>query len=224
MATRSTLRNLVLEATGRSDKTSLINSALDLALEEISAEHHWSDLRANGSVTVTQSSPSVDLASDLARLKLVRIMETDGNPAWELDVRSEEWVLARYTNPLSDSESKPLFGYLLGKTLYLVPLPDNSYTIRYSYTKVHPAFTGDSDSLQIRAASAAVVAWATYWVFQSLEKHDDAARWLSTYEKSLMKAMRLDRDNSAERIVADRRDKIVTPPNYWEDPFVKRVP
>jgi hypothetical protein len=223
---RSELRALVIQNTGRSDKTSLINSAINIALKEISSAKRWSDLLTRGTATLTANTGYIDLASDLARLDEVRLFETSGTTAWDLEVRRKSWLTGKYPNPEAYSPGKPVFAYLEARRLYLYPIPDAAYPVRYTYYKIHADLSSDSSSSDLRFVDQAVIAFATAWVFQSLQQHDDAKRWFGTYAAFLASAKGADGDNSAVKFAAESRpdeyaDSERLQSEYWLDPFSK---
>ena len=61
---REDLRTMVINQTGRSDKTSVINDALDFAQEHLTEAHDFLDAMKLGSVTLTSGSTSVAAPSD----------------------------------------------------------------------------------------------------------------------------------------------------------------
>jgi len=221
--TRSTIRGLVEDATGRTDKATLINSAIDIAVEEVSTQHLWSDLMVEADATMIVSNPDIALASDVARVAEIRII--DSNLSRRLEIRPKSWIVRHFPNPVAVSTGKPRYGYIEATTLTVVPIPDTAYTIRYSYFKLHIALASDTSTVLIRHIGPAVVAYATFWVFQSIEKHEDAQRWLMSYLQLLLSAKKVDRANAAIVYVADQRgDLPVSSNDYWLDPFVKVMP
>lgn len=223
--TRAELRALVIEATRRSDKASLINDAINFALADISSQHLWSDLLVEATATLTEGSTSVSLAADVARVTEVRILDESGTPSWPLQVRPKSWVVRKFPNPSAGSQGRPNFGYLEGTTLSTVPVPDVDYTVRYSYYRIHPNLTSDGSSTLVRGIDPAVIAYATHWVFQSIEKYEEARRWLEIYAMKLTIAKKVDKDNSVVQSIAESRDEQL-PANheYWLDPLVRRMP
>ena len=221
--TRSTIRGLVEDATGRTDKTSLINSAIDIAVEEVSTQHLWSDMLTEANVTLIIAVADVTLATDVARVVEIRII--DDNLSRRLIIRPKSWMVRHFPNPAAVSTGKPRYGYLEGQTLTVVPYPDAAYKITYSYYKLHAALSLDTSTVTIRHAGPAVAAYATFWVFQSIEKHEDANRWLVSYLQLLQSAKRVDRANSVIVHEADQRGNLpVSSNDYWLDPFVRSMP
>lgn len=220
---REQLENFVVSATGRSDKSSFIRTAINMALREISAQRLWSDLMVEDDVTLVADSPSVALASDVARIIEVRVM--DDSQSRPLIVRPKSWIIQRVPDPSSRSPARPCYGYLQGTSLFVVPYADVNYDIHYTYYRLHPELTASTDEVLIRLADNAVAALATHLTFKSIEKHEDAAQWLNSYGQYLASAMKIDKSNSVVQHKADQhQDGGTFSPDYWLDPFAQRMP
>lgn len=226
---REAIETLVAEATGRSDKTTLVRSAINIALSKVSAFRLWSDLIVEDEVSIVANDASVELASDVARVSEVRVM--DGLQSKPLLVRPKAWLLKRVPDPSARSTGRPCYGYLQGTTLFFVPLSNDSYEIRYTYCRLHPALATSTDAVLIRGADAAVVAYTIYWVFKSIEKHEDASMWLDTYNRELSDAAKIDRGNTVTQHKADQHraghypgDGVTSWSEYWLDPWCQRMP
>jgi len=223
---RSDIRALVVDATGRADKDTEINNAINLAVGEVSAARNWSDLFVESSTSVTASSLSVLLDTDLARLVELRVLDTTASLAWRLSIRTKQWLLRRVPYPPYKPVGKPRFGYLEGKTLYLYPVPDIDYVFRYSYFRLHPKLVNDSSEILIRQADSAVAAFATYWILQSLERQVEADKWFVTYTRVLKSAMEVDKGNTVVKIqVSEHADEFrYISQDYKNDPFARSMP
>lgn len=213
-------RNLVIQNTSRTDKESLINSALDLAVAEVSAQALWIDLLTPGSVTLLSAATSVALADEVDRVSEVRLI--DGLSSYRLNIRPKTWVVSRYPNIAVLGSARPTVGYIEGKTLFVAPPSNAEYEVRYTYCPLHPALAADVDEILIRHAAPAVIAWATSWVFQAIEKHQDAASWDARYQAQLKSAIKANA-NSAVTYQFDTSQGVSTP-EYWLNPFVRSMP
>lgn len=225
MATRLQIRDLVIENTGRSDKASLINSAIDIALEEISAGHLWSDLLVEATATLAVAAGSVTLATDLRRLTEIRVL--DGTSSRPILMRKKTWLLQKFPNPSASSNAKPVYGYLEGTTLNVIPEADVQYPLEYTYYRTHPALAADGDSPLIRNISTTVIAYASFWVWNAIEREAEAKRWFLTYQTLFRSARELDRADSAVKIEAEQRGQfrdVSAPVEYWLDPFARSAP
>jgi hypothetical protein len=219
--TRDTIRNLVIDTTGRSDKTDLINSAINIALGKVSSERLWNDLLTEATATLTIGDIEVALATDLRRLSEIRLM--DGLNSYSIIVRPKTWLVQHFPDSTAFSSGKPQYAYLQGTTLFLVRPPDDTYTIRYSYYRLHPDLTDDVTSTLIPQADEALISYTTYWVFKSIEKHEDAQQWLADYTIQISDAKRVDRSSAIQNLATPRGSQSIGP-DYWVDPFVKNVP
>lgn len=219
---RKEIRDLVILTTGRTDKDTLINSAINIALNKISSDYHWNDLLTEASVTLTVDATSVALASDVRRLVEVRLI--DGLSSYKLSIRPMAWVVKMFPNLSIHSSGKPRYGYLQGTTLHFVPKSDSAHTVTYSYYKLHADLTNDTTNISILHAGEAVIAYTTYWVFKSLQLHIDANQWLSSFAIEIANAKRADRSAATEYIADQRGRQASTPQDYWLDPFVRSVP
>jgi hypothetical protein len=219
---RGELRTLVLQNTKRTDKLDLINSALDMAVDEVSAAYLWSDLLTEDEVILYQGQP-VSLATNTARVVEVRLVDGTVN-SQPLQIRPKSWLAKYFPVPDLQAQRRPVYGYFEGVILHTIPLPAIDYTIRYSYYPLHGAFTGDASELLIRHASKAVVAYATHWMWFSLERYQDAEAWMTMYQRALESAKKLDKDNSAVQYKGDIRGAIPQTVYNPDDPFLMRVP
>lgn len=214
-------RNLVIENTGRTDKEDLINSALDLALEEISTEALWLDLLTPGSVTLLTGQSSIALSPEVDRVSEIRLI--DGLNSYRLEIRPKVWVVARYPNADVFTTNRPTVGYLEGTTLFVNCLSSEDFELRYTYCPLHPALADDADEILIRNGTPAVIAWATSWVFQAIEKNAEAGSWDARYQ-SLLKSAKRANTNSAITQQFTVNGQSYASPEYWLDPFAKRAP
>lgn len=217
---RSEIRALVRDHTGRTDKDSLINSMINAALKKVSSEHIWRDLLTEAEVTMTPDQPFVDLVSTVRRLSEVRII--NGLQSYKLVVRTKTFLVERWPDFGSQSSGKPRFGYLEGTRLHLVPAPDENLTLRYSYYARDTVFTDDTTELTIDITDEAVIAYATFRTFKSLQQHDDAAQWFLDYKEALKDAKTMDRSSAVELHGVPRGTDGKVPTEYWLDPFVRR--
>lgn len=226
---RQDLETLVIQATGRDDKLTLIRSALNLAVEEVSARRLWRELQVEDEVTITEGAQSVDLADDVARVMEIRLIY--GLISYPLLIKEKKWLTDRVPNIPALSTARPTYGYLEGKTLYVARRPNMDYVIRYTYHRLHPSLDVSTSPVLLRMAGAAIAAWATYWVFMSIEKMKESEVWMQSYEKLLLTAMKLDEDDSVIVRRATQRTNngqfgtgILSVNDYWLDPFVMSMP
>lgn len=223
MANRGELRSLVIESTGRSDKASLINSALDFGLRRISAARLWSDLLVEATATLASGADTVALATATERLTGVRVI--DGNASRSIQIRLKSWLRQRFPNPSTFTAGKPVWGYITGTTLHIIPTADQAYTIETSYFRVEPVFADDNATTVITGIDDVLVAYACFWVFQSVQQMEAAQQWFQIYSGLLLSAIEVDQSDHVVRFQADIRGaRPIQNADYWLDPFVREVP
>lgn len=218
----SEIRDLVIEHTNRSDKATLIDSMINAALRKVSSEHTWRDLLEEADVTLIANQSFIALASNVKRLAQVSII--DGLSSYPLLVRPKKWIIDRWPDLDSQSPNRPCYGYLEGRTLYLMPPPNEAFTLRYSYYRRHDSLSSDTDELEFDHIDEAVIAYATYRTFKSLQQHEDAALWFADYKEVLKDAKKMDHSPAVTRIADQRGRGEPVRSNYWLDPFQKEVP
>jgi hypothetical protein len=219
---RSEIRALVEQTTGRSDKTTVINSAINTALNKISAAHLWSELLTVGTGSLTVDAESFTLDSTLQRLTRFRIL--DSLLSYPLTIVNESWVLSQFPDPSAFGSGKPRFGWLRGKVLHLLPVPDSTYNVSYTYFRKHPGLDSDDAEVLISCADDAVIAYTTYWLFRSIEKHEDANQWFADYQMHLRDAKEMDRSSAVMMGAQTRGMKSYLPEIAWLDPFIHTFP
>jgi hypothetical protein len=219
---RSEIRSQVEDNVGRTDKTTVINNAINAALKKISAEHLWFDLRTEASVVATADQEYVELASDVRRLSEVRWM--DGLNSYRITIRPKSVLVKMWPDFSAQFPNKPRFGYLEGTTLYLVPPPNEALTITYSYYKRHASFTDDTTDVTPTLIDEAVIAYATYRTFKSVGQHEEAVQWFADFADALATAKKMDRHSAIERAAAPRGMGDPVPEDYYINPFIKETP
>ena len=156
----------------------------------------------------------------MRRLSEVRLI--DGLNSYKVDIRTKKFLAERWPDFDSQADGKVRFGYLEGKRLHLVPPPDEALALDYSYYPRHAVFSDDTTDLTIDIIDEAVIAFATYRVFKSLQQHEDAVMWFADYKESLKNAKDMDRSSAVELHGVPRGMGSPVPTEYWLDPFLRR--
>jgi hypothetical protein len=219
---RAAIRSQVEENTARTDKTTTINNAIDAALKKISSRHNWRDLLTEATVICVIDQEFIALASDVRRLAEVRWM--DGLSSYEIEIRPKSWLIHMWPDFSVQPSNKPRFAYLEGTTLYMTPRPATANTLKYSYYKRHASLTDDNTSIDFTIADEAVIAYATYRVFKSVQMHEDATMWLADFQQALKDAKEMDRHSGIVRQATPRGLGEPVHEDYYLDPFVKEAP
>lgn len=221
---RSALRTQVENIISRDDKTDLINSALDMALEEISMRHYFLDMYSESDLTTVAAQAYVDLPSNTHKLMEARFI--DSTQSYPLDIRNKRWLTQYFPNISADSNMKCKWGHVEDDKLYLYPVPDDAYTIRVTVLKLMQNLASDAASPETNGIDRVIIAFAAHWVFEALEQYESAAKWLIKFERMLERAVRDDEKRLAENRIFTgfQGDMMVFPSDYYNDPFFKYPP
>ncbi len=219
---RADIRNLVIDHTGASHKASLINSMITAALKKVSAEMKWGDLLTETSFTLIPNQEFISIGTNIHRISEVRII--DGLSSWELEVRPKTWILERWPDLASQFFSRPRFAYLENSRIYMMPGPSTAWTLKFSYYKRIADLTDDSTALFPEHVDEAVIAYATYRTFKSLQQHEDAITWFADYREAIRDAKKMEHDSAIIHQGVPRGAGRPVQTNYYLDPFIRSVP
>jgi len=212
--TRSQITTSIEALTGRTDKSAVIVTAIDLALEEISNSHQWRSLKfEDQTVQTVASTQTVDLSSlGIDQLLSVRLIQgTDSS--YVLKYISEELFDKLIPDVTDLTESTPKYCYIKGNILYLAPVPDTAYSLYIRYVKNMVAGAENT----IKGIEGAIIAYATSFVFDSVEKEQMATRWDKRFQRSLLFAIRA--DNRVHYRLKTGSLGVPEDPTPWLNPF-----
>ncbi len=274
---REEIRGLVAFNLGkRTDKDSLINSAINLSFIEIQRKHVFSEQKSTPTdLTLTsQDGWVVDTdyeTDDITYYGYVfyqalsdHTSESTSEPgegvSWEtywtdlgsfypgtthvvlptsfkilearlwkaqtsgvIKIKSKTWVGLRYPQFPAIAAGLPIYGYLEGGNLYLLPVIGSSgYKVRLTIATVITPFTQDTDESDVSNIDDVIINYATYWSFKSMKMYQDAAVWWEGFKKSLREAIINDERQPAVEYQAHRVTDVETRtpgPKPHEDPF-----
>lgn len=191
--TREELRNLVISNTGRSDKVALINSALSLAMNDISLQHTFRQMCVVFSGTLSINDASLTLPTGAVDLMELRLIDPDTSTLTHTIVlKSKSWILSRWPNPSSNSSGTPCIAYLESNVLVFDRPVVKAYTYAGTYLRMLRALDDDTDTADCPYIDNALVCWATAYVFRSIQDQRSADSWLMQYRVAMRDAKAFD--------------------------------
>ena len=220
--TRTELRTLVESVTGRTDKTTLANSMLDLGIKAFCRRHSFRDLESESDLTTTDGTTYVVLPTNTRRL--IQASFINDTQSWPLDLRTKKYLTDRWPNISSLSENKPVKGYVEGANLYLFPVPDDAYTIRVTVETSPASFASDSTENPVESLDLALVEWVSAFIFSAVENFDIAAYHRSLSSEAFSEAVR---DDIRQRRTFRQHEGFRSPEeslnktNTYQDPFAR---
>ena len=196
---------------GRTDLDTQIGTALDDAAEELS-DMEWTELASRDDTgSATADDVEVDLPDDCE--ELLRVQVLDDTSSYEIELVSQDEAERRFPEADERPMAKPVVGYRLGSTLYLAPMPDDNYTLRFTYRAV---LTVTSGAASVGGFDPLLVAYATAQVFEGIERaRESADRWWRIFERRVERKRRSQKGASGTR----RLDTRLPPASPYTDPY-----
>ncbi len=223
---RSELRTLVIENTGRSDKTTLINNQLDFAIQKLSRIHPFDKNRPETSVALATGAISVQLPADVDQIITINFADPAIPTVGYLMVLLRKTQFLKMFPNVAGSvvTGRPLYSYRDKDQLYINTKSNGNYILSITYQRLM-AFQTDTDECPIFGADEVLVAAATAAVYRSMQMYQDAAQWNSE-TASLLKLLVIaeEREIGVDFIAKEWKNEPEYPyPNApWLDPFAGR--
>lgn len=219
--TRAQLRAAIEENTGRLDKTTTINRALDLALLIASREHTFKKMKAQvETVTLLTGGTSVALPDDT--LEVLEAILLNGTLSRPLPIKTKEYVTGLSPKPDVWSPMIPTVAYIENGYLFFASPSNIDYVLRLTISKILSKFAGDTAVCPVAFMDDYLIAFGTEYVFKSTQQWKDAEAWGLTAARGLDAAIRMDRKKGALEIQAVPFEpvsgEVVRTPNPY-DPF-----
>ena len=208
---------MVLASSGNAVIASVVSSTVVTVTGDFSG--------ANGEAYTIEACYWLNITSGYHHLLEARLI--DSTSSYPLEIREKDWVTQRYPNPAADSTHKPVFAYEEGKKMYLTPYADGVYTVTGTVSSLPTDLSADADESDIDGANQALICYATWYMFDSIEEKGTAAIWWPKYERASALCIQSDkkkpaREHNMSEIVQHGR-KYIPRTEYYNDPMVKRV-
>lgn len=184
---RSQMRTLVQGNTSRTDKDTLINSYMTLAVDEIGRRHSFQEQESEITLTLNDGDGSVVLPTGTQVLKELRYV--DGTSSVPVSIRPKTVIVKLFPSISSLTNGRTAYAYVEGDTLYVIPPMSGTHTLVATVVSQLDALDDDNDTLQVDGLENAVISYATWKLFASLQQYADATYWEQQFEKDFAKAI-----------------------------------
>lgn len=202
----------------RTDKDSVARTGVSLAFQRCAQYHAFRSMVSTEEVSVSAGVTSVTLPATPVRVFAVYWI--NGTQSWRIFGKSREWILRRVPNiDATPTPSYPQWGYLEGSRLKFVPGTSVEGVIRIT-AQFLPTLTNDVDENPVPGTDEAIIAYATSWLFKSVQDWQAASYWEQNYQSALMLAIDADQVQPFDEKFFDERgddNRSWLPPEY--DPF-----
>ena len=200
---RLELVNHVKDLTGRTDKTTLIQTSLNLALEKIEQRRRFSWMRQEDSKTLLTGGNSVTLDHPVMRLNGARVFNSAGVCTSVLRIDQKKMVDIFIGD--SVQSGLPVLCYLDGEKLIVAPATSQDVTIKILYWRSLRRFTNDEVENPVPGGDSCVASYAAFYTLKSILAIEDAKIHLAQFETDLNDLIRLDNDTGGRtRVLGER--------------------
>lgn len=156
-------------------------------------------MRATETITVAQSTTSIDLTAETTRWKKEDSVWIERSDGWTR-LESMEWEDFRklYDNSTEDEpEAWVIDGAL---AMHLRPIPDEEYDLRVDYWQFLAALvSGGSTNMLLDNYPDALESGATYLGYRYLSEYDDAREWKGLFDMNIQSMLA----DNADRVLPD---------------------
>ena len=180
--------------TSRSDKDDTAKTAVTLGLKRLASRYSFRMTEQTTDLDVAPGSYYVTLPVGVVRV--IAAYWINGTQSERLIVKSREWVNRRIPDAQSYSTSYPKWAYLEGNRLNFVPGSTDTGIIRITY-QPSLSMVDDADENPVPSLDEAIIAFATGWVFASIEKFEAAQWWYSQANQAFNDVMMTDTEQPA---------------------------
>ena len=223
--TKEEIRDIVISYTNRSDKTTVIDTAIDFALTTLAQTNLFDDAKREFNCPTSATVSSVFLPAKLNQLLDVRLIDPSSPTlSYPLVLLRKLEFVAKFPNvPQNSVTGRPYWCYRDKNVLYFHCITQAAYTFRMTGYFL-PTFFLDTDENPILDSDEAIAAYATANVYESLEMFDAHDRWLGKWKmlaKNLIDSKQ--RELGIKFVATPWQRNAPSEVNApWLDPFVER--
>lgn len=212
--------------TGRTDKTTQIQTYVMWALKRITRAHMWKELDTFDKTTMNTTSAADTAALPTNCRVILSMVLEDGTNSRKLNE-----VLPRYydkivSDPSQYATGKPSWYIREGTQVRFFSYPDAAYDVWIRYSKWASDVTTDGQTPQLTNKDDLIVTATALELSYSIGDTNDIKMWENNYNRKLAEAVRedmLDPDWSPVARGYDSGAEGVSIGEYWTNPFISEV-
>jgi len=197
--TLAQLRTLVQANCNRPDKTAVVDAGLNFGLDELTRRHTWRARRSEVPVAIAMDDLSFTVPDGLTHVSDIRVMNSDGIMVHKLCVRAKNTLIRDYPQLThSNISGTPAYGYEEAGIVYFFPKAAQVFTMLVTGDTQGGSMVDDTDGPGIEGVDEALVAYATAYLFRSIQQNEEAGVWEMNFERRAQTAMRDDKRRALE--------------------------
>lgn len=219
----------VIAVTGRTDKTTQIQTYVNWGIKRITRAHLWSELYTfdKTSLDTATNTETVSLSSltPACRIVLSLVLEDGANSRKLTKVHPRRWDKI-LSDPSQYTTGKPNWYTKKGTSLYLFKIPNDTYDLWISYSAWPADLAADESTPALTNKDDLIVTATALELSYSIGDANDIKMWEGRYNRMLAMAVRDDMQDPDWAPVArgyNSGAEDIQIGNYWANPFVKEV-
>ena len=213
---RSDIITEVETKTKRTDKSTRIGELLNTVLKMMSSAIDpvdgtpmpFSYLKTEQEYSISSGDYYKSLPSDFVFLYGTPEFRYNTDKGYPMEKKSYNELRAIYPNLANDTDTgRPYHFAIDGGTFYFGPKSDDSYTIVFPYTKLHPSVSSDSDTILFPDNFKDCIAEGiASLLFKDLDMFERAEYHKGEWLKQLIALWKIDRRNENSVLITDYND------------------
>ena len=178
--TRSDIRTLVEGNTGKTTKTTLINSSFETGLKKAALVHDFADIReiVSPDTTFVVGTMFIPLPQNTRTILSIRLFNSSNTQSSYLKLKNSTWWDKFITEPAANSQGWPEFG-LRHRNQILFNRPSQALVARFRVTKIPSFDSDDNKECPVDVLDLFLEAYATAMLFLSIEDKDNYIFWIT---------------------------------------------
>lgn len=215
--------------TGRTDKTTQIQTYVNWGIKRVTRAYMWGELftfdKTSLDTTANTETVSISSLSPACRIVLSLVLEDGASSRKLIKVLPRYWDKI-LSDPSQYSTDRPSWYTKKGSNLHLFRIPDDAYDLWISYSSWPAELTTDGNTPALTNKDDLIVTATALELSYSIGDSNDIKMWEARYNRMLAMAVRGDMEDPDWSPVARGYDSgagSVSIGEYWTNPFISEV-
>ena len=179
--TRGEIKQFVIDNTGKSNKSDLVETLCDIALKEAMSRHKFTDADSfiTSTVPLTKGSGRLILPDGTKNIEaIIYHLKDKTDVSFRLILKTKYWFRKNVGTGEEIQSGLPRYGVREGNSILLDCLLDDDYDFIIDHT-INPTFTSDTDTCPIDILDTFVAYYVVANVFLSIEDMHNFGIWMN---------------------------------------------
>lgn len=197
--TLAQLRTLVQANVNRPDKTVVVDAGLNFGLDELTRRHTFKGRRSEVPVAIATGDTSVSVPEGMTNVSNLRLQNSDASVVSTICFKAKNVLLRQFPQlTIANIQGMPAYAYEEAGQIFFFPEASQEYTLLVTGDSQGGFLAAETDTVGIDGIDEALVAYATAYVFRSIQQNEEAGIWGANFERLAVTAIRNDNRRSGE--------------------------